>query len=316
MGELGEDMRIGIPRSLLYHRYGVLWHEFLGRLGCELVVSPPTNLAIVEQGSRLAPDEACLPLKIHIGHVAALEGKVDAVLVPRVVTVRKREENCVRLAATRDIVANILPDVPLLSYTVDVCEGLSQRRAMRRFAASLGNTPMRSALAYERARLRQWASERAAAREARRSLRSRSDAPCVLVVGHAYNLEDALVGAPLLRMLAEAGLGTVSADALRKPRRSKRSDLSSGVYWTYNRELMEALARVEDHIDGVVFLATFPCGPDSLVTELAIRRMRDLPVLNLVLDDLQAQTGLQTRVEGFADIVRMRCGIRRGRASA
>ena len=51
---------------------------------------------------------------------------------------------------------------------------------------------------------------------------------------------------------------------------------------------------------------TFPCGPDSLVTELCERRIRDVPLSALVLDEHSSDVGTRTRLECFADIVRSR----------
>ena len=57
-----------------------------------------------------------------------------------------------------------------------------------------------------------------------------------------------------------------------------------------------------DKIDGVVFLSSFPCGPDSLVNELVIRRINK-PYINLIIDDLDSLTGIETRLESFIDIL-------------
>ena len=57
-----------------------------------------------------------------------------------------------------------------------------------------------------------------------------------------------------------------------------------------------------DKIDGVIFLSTFPCGLDSLVNELIIRKL-DKKCLNIVLDDLDSFAGIETRLESFVDIV-------------
>ena len=40
------------------------------------IVSKPTNKAMIEAGSALAIDEACLSTKIYLGHIQSLIGKV------------------------------------------------------------------------------------------------------------------------------------------------------------------------------------------------------------------------------------------------
>ena len=58
----------------------------------------------------------------------------------------------------------------------------------------------------------------------------------------------------------------------------------------------------KDKVDGIIFLSTFPCGLDSLVNELVIRKL-DKKCLNLVIDDMDAFAGIETRLESFVDIV-------------
>jgi predicted nucleotide-binding protein (sugar kinase/HSP70/actin superfamily) len=57
-------------------------------------------------------------------------------------------------------------------------------------------------------------------------------------------------------------------------------------------------------VDGIVFVVTFPCGPDSLMAELCQRRTLGVPIVTLVLDELQGEAGLRTRLESFVDIIR------------
>ena len=87
-------MKLGIPRALLYYDHAPLWSTLLEGLGFELVISPPTNKAILDLGVNRAPDEACLPVKICYGHLAALEEKVDALFLPRMVSERPKTFFC------------------------------------------------------------------------------------------------------------------------------------------------------------------------------------------------------------------------------
>ena len=78
------------------------------------------------------------------------------------------------------------------------------------------------------------------------------------------------------------------------------------MYWTYSKELIGAIDYYKDNIDGIIFLTAFPCGPDSLVNELMIRKLKKMPTLNIILDELTSETGFETRVESFIDILRER----------
>ena len=116
-----QNIKIGLPRAMLYYRYRVLWRTFFQELGMETVVSVPTNRDILEQGTALAIDEACLSLKIYLGHVAALVGKCDYILVPRVSSFDRHRSMCTRFESTPDLVRNVFRNSgqKLLSYEVD-----------------------------------------------------------------------------------------------------------------------------------------------------------------------------------------------------
>ena len=89
-----ETITVGLPRALLYYRYAPLWKAFFQELGAETVVSDPTDRDILERGAALAIDEACLSLKIYLGHVAALVGRCDYILVPRVSNFGRHRNMC------------------------------------------------------------------------------------------------------------------------------------------------------------------------------------------------------------------------------
>ncbi len=298
---------IGIPRALLYHKRHVLWSALLEGIGCRTVVSPPTNRRILERGTRLAVDESCLPMKVYLGHVDALLGRCDCVLVPRMESVVTHEHMCVKLMGAYDIVRNTLPDAPVVGYDVDVCNGVTERAQLLGLAAELGAGPLRARRALRDAAIAQraWEVERAAEQEA--MIGADSGRTRILLVGHAYNLADAMIGQPIVSLLGELEVDVLVSDHVDHELARRLSPaFSSTIKWTYNKELLGAIEMYSGKVDGVVFLVTFPCGPDSLMAELASRKLADTPVVTLVLDELAGETGLRTRLESFVDILKMR----------
>jgi len=296
---------IGLPRSLLYHRYRVLWTSFFDGLGVETVASPPSNRAILDRGLRLAVDETCLPLKILLGHVEALKDRADYVLMPRIVSVARGETACVKFLGAYDVVRNLVEGVELLEYNVDVQAGITERAELCRLGRDLRGKPLATRLAYERAKRAEsrFLVERAHTQE----IALEQEGLKVLVVGHGYNLEDELLGMPIVRTLKELGVTPVTAEMHDQGSfRRLAGRLSTDIPWTYNKELLGAVERYRDRVDGIVFLVTFPCGPDSLMTELCVRRIKDKPILVIVLDELQGEAGLRTRIESFVDLIEFR----------
>ena len=98
---------IGIPRAMLYYRYGALWEQFLQALGVSFQLSPLSSRGILETGTRLAPDESCLSLKMFMGHVDALVGRCEKILIPRYSNYGYTELFCTRYEGLYDQARNI-----------------------------------------------------------------------------------------------------------------------------------------------------------------------------------------------------------------
>lgn len=301
-------MRVGLPRALLFHKYHTLWTTFLEECGFTTVVSPPTNRRILERGVALAVDESCLPMKVLLGHIDALAGRCDAVFVPRQEAFERGEHLCVKFMGAYDIVRNTLPDLTLVTYDVNAEHGIDERRSMIAMARALGVRAGVARRAFDRATAAQHAHEV----ELARLQQSMAEAPRtgdvrILVVGHSYNLADELIGAPILSYLRTLGAEVVTSDEVDKAlARRHGAAMSPTMKWRYNKELLGSIELYRDLVDGIVFVVTFPCGPDSLMAELCARRIEGIPMTTLVLDELAGEAGVRTRLESFVDILRER----------
>ena len=301
-------MRVGLPRALLFHKYHTLWTTFLEECGFTTVVSPPTNRRILERGVALAVDESCLPMKVLLGHIDALAGRCDAVFVPRQEAFERGEHLCVKFMGAYDIVRNTLPDLTLVTYDVNAEHGIDERRSMIAMARALGVRAGVARRAFDRAAAAQHAHEV----ELARLRQSVAEAPRtgdvrILVVGHSYNLADELIGAPILSYLRTLGAEVVTSDEVDKAlARRHGAAMSPTMKWRYNKELLGSIELYRDLVDGIVFVVTFPCGPDSLMAELCARRIEGIPMTTLVLDELAGEAGVRTRLESFVDILRER----------
>ena len=57
-------------------------------------------------------------------------------------------------------------------------------------------------------------------------------------------------------------------------------------------------------VDGIILVSAYPCGPDALVNDMLVRKLKDIPVLSLTLDAQSGTAGVETRMESFIDIIR------------
>lgn len=299
--------KIGIPRALLYHRFDVLWTTYFRELGFETVVSPVTNKTILEDGDRYSIDENCLSSKLFFGHVSALIDKCDYIFVPRIANYGADGVLCSRFEALYDIATNTFrdTDATFITCDVDVQQRKSELTAYSNLALKLGKSISDGAHAYEAAKeaARIAQLKKIEAQEAR----VEKDGIKILVVGHGYNLHDAYIGQPIIQALERLDAIPLLADAVDlDAARSQYTNICKDVPWMVNRELVGAVHQYHDVADGIILITAFPCGPDSMLNEMIIRRVKDKPILNLLLDSQDGNAGIETRLESFVDIIRFR----------
>jgi len=297
---------VGIPRALLFHKYAPLWTTFFQSLGCEVIISPQTNRQILEQGIRHAIDENCLAVKIFLGHVQYLLDKVDYVFIPHIECLHPQERMCVKLSGLADIVRNTFRAVRVLEYDVDVRKHQHETAELTRLGLELNahRPAVRAAVARAQMALRE--HQHAEIEQQTRALAVPSDCR-VLIVAHAYIVEDALMGKTISRILKGLGVDVICADRVdQEAARTLSLKLSADCYWTYSKELLGGIETYKQFVDGIIFLMAFPCGPDSLIYTLCQHVLQNVPSCVLNLDELQGDAGLKTRLESFIDILRLK----------
>ncbi len=313
---------LGIPRALLYFKYPRLWETFFRNLGVEVVVSPPTNRAILTKSVELAESELCLPLKVFHGHVLELRDKVDAVFVPRVVSVEKGAYTCPKFLGLPDIVQALPIDLPrLISPTINLRLGRRQfYRALFGLGAEFGENAIRTFFAWQAAKRshNQFLSEMSSNVTPLDLLQETGQIPpCrsslrVGLVGHSYNLYDSYVSVNLISMLRKYGVSVLVPEMFpHDVLLEQAAHLPKKLYWTYEREVVGAVfywLRTRQ-VDGIIYVRSFACGPDSIVQVILDtdgRIIGGIPTITLAIDEHTAEAGVVTRVEAFLDMLERR----------
>lgn len=298
-----EAIAVGIPKALLYYNYHVLWEHFFYELGVDLVYSKATDKEILDVGKSYAIDEACLSLKIYLGHINYLVDKVDYILVPRIVSLKKRDKLCTNFSALYDIVGNLF-STKILHYNVDVDAHISEKKAFIRMGKELGFSGAIACHAYMKAK--RIAKRNAKHRFIKQSHLLESTKLKILLAGHPYNLHDKLVGGTVISILEKMDVEIIYSDICdEQEAKDKYKEISPHLYWTYNQDIVNAILYYKDLVDGVIMITSFPCGPDSLANEMCLRKI-DKPIINLIIDELSSEVGLETRIESFVDIIKAR----------
>lgn len=311
-------MKIGYPQALLYYKYFPLWDHFLTQLGAEVVLSGPTTKRTVSAGTVCADNELCLPVKVFYGHLHELKDKVDAIFIPRIVSVEKRAYTCPKFLGLPDMARAMDEELPpIIDPVIDLQKGwrhymsnvfelgrqFTDSRAkiyaayrggvlaLREYHHKLlaGSTPielleMKERQVPERPKLR------------------------IGLAGHPYNIYDRYISMNIIKRLRDLGADVRTADMLPESTiELEAGRLPKKLFWTYEKEVVGTVFHWANTgaVDGIIYVLSFACGPDSLIQVLLEHELRDqaIPMMPLVIDEHSAEAGLITRVEAFIDML-------------
>ncbi|MEW5899307.1 MAG: acyl-CoA dehydratase activase-related protein [Bacillota bacterium] len=304
--------KVGIPRALLYYYYFPLWQAFFRALGAKVAVSGPSTKSVLNRGVELAVEDACLPVKLALGHVAELAGKVDYLFLPRLVSVASREYICPKFLGFPDMVRQAVPDLPPI---IDVNVNLYRRQnelyaAFRAAGKILSAGEARIFLAYRRglaalgkywkllgegflpeeainllngsgprcpqsANAARTIPEDGPAAGSGKAPRPEGEKPVVAVIGHPYNIYDPYISMNLLKKLRQAGVKAATAEQVPETvARREAADLPKRLFWTLNQRMTGAAFYFlrSGRVQGLLQVTSFGCGPDSMTGELIARR--------------------------------------------
>lgn len=304
-------MRVGIPRALSYHDYHPLWETFFRHLGCEVVTSPVTTADIAAKGIALAGDDVCYPVKLMHGHIAELAGKVDVIFVPRLFSTLSGTCQCPKLIGLADMLSHSIPQLPpLLSPYVNLRQG---KRGLMRAVVAAGKTVTRNPWRLHRA----FKAGLAALAAMERTYHAgripgktgqKGDKGSIAVIGHPYNLYDSFANLRIVDRLLQQGYRVLTPQMLpAKALAVANAKLRKPLFWSAGRVVFGAGVHYATRPDviGIIHLASFGCGLESLIIDLVqrIAVRKDKPLLLLTMDEHTGEAGVETRLEAFLDML-------------
>lgn len=317
-------VRIGIPRGLLYYYYYPLWEKFFTLLDVEVVVSDKTNNQIVVEGVRNCVEDSCLPVKIYHGHVMNLKDRVDYILIPKMMSIQKKEFICPKFCGLPEMIRHSLQDLPVvIEPTIDFWK--SKENLMETVyemgGCFTGNKnkmkdAFQKALAafneYKKAVKKgflpiddfsgQWTSWN----------HSGNNENKILVLGHPYVLYDSYISMNLINKLRRYGFTVITEDNIdNEVIHEKAAIMDKRMFWTFGRKMLGAAfyGMEQEDIKGILYLSSFVCGIDSVICEIVERRIRrdsKKPFALLTVDEHTGEAGFDTRLEAFIDMMKWR----------
>jgi len=315
--------RVGIPQGLFYHYYYPLWKTFFTDLGAEVISSGDSNRQIVDKGISAAVDETCFPVKVYFGHVQELCNlQLDYIFLPRLVSVEEKSYICPKFMGVPDMIKAAIPNLPtVIDMLVDISKKKNYlQQEIKRVGKLFTRDEKAIAAAYrhglaELHKCRLIAEQGYSSNEAidiwegqNIFLPTNGDLR-VGVLGHGYSLYDQCISMNLIKRLREMGCQVQLLEACDKNKvEQAAATLPKRVFWTLGRKTVGAALHMaaDEEIDGIIYLACFGCGPDSMIGDLIERKMSSKAFMTITIDEHSGEAGMVTRLEAFCDMLRRR----------
>ncbi len=336
MKQIPNRLKVGVPKTLFASYNLSYWQRFLTLSGMEVVFSGESTKETADRGGRLLPHEFCIPIKIFMGHILDLLDKgVDQILLPRMTDRNKTNFFCPKLIGLPEIVKFSLnleekrffsPEVicnglnpKVVRFPVTAAASLQQmkrveKQALKYWEETLDNcrkqqiTLPEAALKTSLETSRETALKISPETAGRGKLKQPEHHLCVGLLGYAYSLYDPFINKGIQRKLDKLKIRVYTWEML-EPETIETSlrGLKRPIFWNFGRMLLGAgLHFLKDPaIDGIIYVTTFGCGPDSVAAEILNleAEKHQKPFLLINLDEHTEDGHLFTRLEAFADML-------------
>ena len=314
---------IGIPHALAYYQYYPMWRTFFTALGAEVVVSPPTTQKMLSEGAARVVADTCLPVKVYLGHVIFLANKCDYMFIPVIRSVKRKVYNCPKFLGLPDMTRAVVAECPsILDIDFDINKGMGAMyeavyELAKPFSKNKGDIKQATTIAWEtyKSYRQLMVKKRLTPPEAISYIYEKNNPDItkkcqatIGLVGHHYLLYDELVNHRLVPRLEKAGCRIVTPEMVEAEQLDSATNrLAERSYWTWEEEVVGAGGYyMENGVDGVIGVAAFGCGPDSLMMDTVRReatKLRKTPFMSLTLEEHTAEAGVVTRLEAFLDMI-------------
>ncbi|MFQ5574721.1 MAG: acyl-CoA dehydratase activase-related protein [Terriglobia bacterium] len=134
------------------------------------------------------------------------------------------------------------------------------------------------------------------------------------LIGHPYNIFDPFISMNVIDRLEAKGVTVRTSDTVAAATVNREDlKLPKALFWSYEKEIVGAAFNWlrTGEVDGIIYILSFACGPDSLIqvlVEKEAKRWPGVPIMSVVIDEHTGEAGLVTRLEAFLDMLdRKKC---------
>lgn len=297
-------MKIGLPRAGLYYLFGSFWQAFLTGLGFTVVAPRPTDKQILTAGLKIASSEICLPLKAMHGQISELAGKVDLILLPEMTGASRAGETeptyfCPYFVGLADMMRAEFPQQKFLAPAMSVTNGQIDFAPWRQLAEQLGQAPLSQAAFNQAQKVYQTEKQKKILKEIPNQ--------AIALVGRPYLLFDSHLNLDLFKKIEKFGYQIITEEQIKPEILKSYFPVEERSHWHLTNGEMAALRYFagEPKVKGIIYILPFNCGPDFLLEELVIKKVRkDKPVTVIAFDEASGEAGLLTRLEAFIEMLK------------
>lgn len=323
--EITFQKQIGIPRAISYYNNYPFYYGFFSALGFEIVLSDKTTTKLINNGSQHVVSDTCLPIKVFVGHVLnLLEKGCDTIFIPSIQSTAYKVNNCTKIRGLPEIIRNVVnKPFKMIEPTLDKTNNLGFKDFCVETANQLGvydTNIIDKAVQAGWVVYNNFQKMTVAGMSFEDALKN---AICgklvypevevvkplsVVIMAHGYNLFDDRISMKLIQKLdamgvkSYTGLNVQKQDAINSIQK-----LGEIQYWANELDLTGTAAyyMLNNKVDGIIALSAFGCGPDSLmVDEIQYHaKEKNIPMINLNIDEHTGEAGFVTRVEAFVDML-------------
>ncbi|PUU93011.1 MULTISPECIES: acyl-CoA dehydratase activase-related protein [Halanaerobium] len=303
-----KNIKIGIPRALLYYYYFPFWLKLFSELKLKVVISDKTSRDLLDRGVKKSLSEICVPIKVMIGHVLNLDKKeVDYIFLPRFRTIREDVVLCPKFLGLPDMIRHSLPSLKA-EVIADIIEAesddISQFSNHKKLAEELKipkkemETALKKAAEFwQRYRnllykgylvddflgvekievleklISKFENSSKLPQSQKEELNSSTTEEVVdiALIGYVYDVYDQYINMDITNKLKEMGVRVHTFSMVREDIIEKElAELRKPMFWEFTNKLYGAAEHYfkNQKIDGVIHLTAFGCGPDSMLGQI------------------------------------------------
>lgn len=319
-------IKVGVPSTLFYYNYFPMVQTFFQELGVEVVTSKKTSKNIINAGIQKAHADTCVSIKVFYGHVQDLKDKVDFLFIPKVFCLNGKTVYCPKFLALSDMMKHSLDGLPeIIDTHIDVRENrFAIWQAFYEIGQRFTSNKIKIFSAYYRARrslkkYRQLMLQGLTPEQAMLQIKTekkqavstpKAKSLRFAVLGYSYVVHDDFVSVNMLDKLSKLGVQTITLEQIPAHWiKNQSKKLPKNMFWTFSDQLIKAAFHFFEHqdVDGLIYVSTFACGPDSMVIDqlkLEAQKRPEVPFMCITLDEHSGDAGMHTRLEAFTDMVR------------